>query len=80
MLQSSCTTRVPDLRIATWRPNQNTDEFNSGYIVYYLFIYMEMYSSVIFSEKGNPIPFITSLTGRKDFSYPKFYFTLGART
>lgn len=26
----------PDLRIATWRPNQkNTDKCNSGYIIYY---------------------------------------------
>lgn len=41
---------------------------------------MEMYSSVIFNEKGNLIPFITSFTGWKDFSYPKFYFTLENRT
>lgn len=41
---------------------------------------MEMYSSVIFNEKGNPIPFITSLPGWKDFSYPKFYFNLETRT
>lgn len=37
---------------------------------------MEKYSSVIFNEKGNPIPFITSLTGWKDF----IYFTLETRT